>query len=281
MLIRSWLYVPGTDAGKLEKALARGADAVIADLEDAVPATDKDTARALVRDWLDGLDPRQRGRVWVRVNSGELRAADVAALADVPGLGGLCLAKTESADEVAEVDRVLSAAGSAAQVAPLLETPGAVLDALSIARAPRVRHLQIGEADLRASLGVEPGPDGIELLHVRSQIVLVSAAAGIARPVAPVSVVYNDPQALRASTAALRRLGFSGRACIHPAQIPVVNEVFTPTEEEVRRARKLLEQFEAAGSGAAAAGDGSMVDEAVARAARAVIATHEALTARP
>ncbi|EFC82355.1 CoA ester lyase [Parafrankia sp. EUN1f] len=305
MSIRSWLYVPGSDATKLAKALDRGADALIVDLEDAVPPSGKDAARTLVRDWLHTLpDPPagataagttaagttapggtaaaaarrpDRPRIWVRVNPGSLRARDVAALADAPNLDGLCLAKTDHAEEVAAVDAELTRAGSTAAVAPLLETPAAITRAAQIAAAPRVRHLQIGEADLRACLGVELGPDESELLGVRSQIVLASAVAGIMPPVAPVSVVYNDPDGLRTSTDRLRRLGFLGRACIHPAQIPVVNEVFTPGAEQVRRARVLIERFEAAG-GAAAAGDGSMVDEAVIRGARRVLATHLALT---
>ncbi|ONH59622.1 hypothetical protein CcI49_16880 [Frankia sp. CcI49] len=318
MSIRSWLYVPGSDATKLAKALDRGADAIIVDLEDAVPPSGKDAARALVRDWLHTLPdppasampargPRAGGptagataaggmapggtasggtaaarrparpRIWVRVNPGSLRARDVAALADAPNLDGLCLAKTDHAEEVAAVDAELARAGATAAVAPLLETPAAITRAAQIAAAPRVRHLQIGEADLRACLGVELGPDESELLGVRSQIVLASAVAGIMPPVAPVSVVYNDPDGLRTSTDRLRRLGFLGRACIHPAQIPVVNEVFTPGAEQVRRARVLIERFEAAG-GAAAAGDGSMVDEAVIRGARRVLATHLALS---
>ncbi|GAA4988904.1 hypothetical protein GCM10023205_69920 [Yinghuangia aomiensis] len=116
----------------------------------------------------------------------------------------------------------------------------AVLAARDIAGAPRVRRLQVGEADLCAELGVEPGTDERELLGVRSQIVPTSAAAGIEPPVAPASTNFTDLAALQASTEALRRLGYRGRACIHPAQLAVVHGVFTPSAEEVARARALL-----------------------------------------
>ena len=109
----------------------------------------------------------------------------------------------------------------------------AVLRAGEIARAPRVQRLQIGEADLRADVGVTPGADERELLYVRSHVVLASTAAGIAPPIAPVSTNFRDLDAFRASTEALARLGFVGRACIHPAQVAIANEVFTPTAEQV------------------------------------------------
>nr|BFE78220.1 hypothetical protein GCM10020093_008210 [Planobispora longispora] len=155
---------------------------------------------------------------------------------------------------------------------PLLESGAAVLAAAEIARAPRVVRLQLGEADLRADLGVEPGPDERELLWARSQVVLASAAARIAPPLGPVSTDFRDLDRLRASTLALRRLGFRGRACVHPAQIAVVNEVFTPTGEELERARRLVERFEASGTGVVLDDAGRMVDEAVIRQARRTLA---------
>nr|WP_235735418.1 hypothetical protein [Nocardioides alcanivorans] len=116
------------------------------------------------------------------------------------------------------------------------------------------------------------GPDERELLWVRSQIVVASAAAGIAPPIAPVSTDFRDLDALRTSTEALARLGFVGRACIHPAQVAVVNDVFTPGEEVVAEARDVLAAMAAAGSGIALDSRGRMLDEAVARQARLVLA---------
>ena len=136
-----------------------------------------------------------------------------------------------------------------------------------------MQRLQVGEADLRADLGVTPGADERELLCARSQVVLASAAAGIAPPVAPVSTELPRPRRVRARRpSALARLGFVGRACIHPAQVAVVNEVFTPSPEAVERARLLLAEFGGAGRAVGVDADGRMVDEAVLRQARTVLA---------
>ena len=270
-LARSALYVPGDAPDKLAKALDRGADEIIVDLEDAVPAAGKESARRAVRVWLHDLPALDVG-VWVRINAGDLREMDVEAVADAPALTGLVVAKTETADELVALDALLTSLGSAARVVPLIESAAAVLRASELAEAPRVQRLQVGEADLRADLGVTLGPDESELLFVRSQVVLASAAAGIAPPIAPVSTNFRDLDAYRTSTEALGRLGFVGRACIHPAQVQVANHVFTPNDDEVARARDLLSRFEAAGSGIALDAEGRMVDEAVARQARLVLA---------
>ena len=270
-LARSALYVPGDAPDKLAKALDRGADEVIVDLEDAVPAAGKEAARRAVRVWLHDLPNLDVG-VWVRINPGAMRADDVRAVADAPALTGLVVAKAETAAELEDLDRVLGSLGSSARVVPLIESASAVLRASELAAAPRVQRLQVGEADLRADLGVTLGPDELELLHVRSSIVLASAAAGIAPPIGPVSTNFSDLDVLRHSTEALARLGFVGRACIHPAQVVIANDVFTPSDDEVARARDLLTRFEAAGSGVALDAEGRMVDEAVARQARLVLA---------
>ena len=271
VLARSALYVPGDAPDKLSRALERGADELIVDLEDAVPVRGKDAARSAVAGWLaDLVDPV--AAVWVRVNPGALREVDVRAIASAPALRGLVTAKTETVEELVALDRLLTGLGSRACVVPLLESAAAVLRAPALAAAPRVHRLQLGEADLRVDLGVRPGPDEVEMLHVRSAVVVASAAAGIAPPIAPVSTDFRDLDAFRTSTAALARLGFVGRACIHPAQVAVANAVFTPSEAEVGEARALLAAFEAAGAGIAVDARGRMVDEAVARHARLVLA---------
>ncbi|MCC5577311.1 CoA ester lyase [Microtetraspora sp. AC03309] len=271
MSARSHLYVPGDAPEKLAKALTRGADALIVDLEDAVPAAGKDAAREAVAGWLRTADPGPV-EIWVRVNPGDLREADVRAVATAPALTGLVLAKVETAEELADVDALLTSLGAdRLPVVPLLESAAAVLRAPRIAAAPRVARLQVGEADLRADAGITLGPDERELLWVRSQVVLASAAAGIDPPVGPVSTDFRDLDALRDSTAALARLGYVGRACIHPAQIAVVNEVFTPAAEEVAWAGDLVDRFEASGSGVLLDSKGRMVDEAIVRQARRVL----------
>jgi len=279
---RSHLYVPGDRPDVLAKALGRGADALIVDLEDAVAVSAKDAARAAVAEWLAGLPAAADNpvEVWVRVNPGDAALVDVEAVA-LPGLAGICLAKAESAAEVAAVAALLDRleaergiAGGSIGIAPLLESAAAVLRAAEIAQAPRVRRLQVGEADLKADTGIEPGDDERELLWVRSQVVLASAAAGIDPPVGPVSTNFRDLDALRASTEAVRRLGYRGRACIHPAQIAVVHEVFTPSSEQLDAARALIAAYDAAvagGSGVLIGPDGRMVDEAVVRQARRLV----------
>jgi citrate lyase subunit beta/citryl-CoA lyase len=148
------------------------------------------------------------------------------------------------------------------------------LEAFPIAQGPRVRHLQIGEYDLAADLGVVPGQDGAELLFARSQVVTVSAASGIDPPVAPVSVELRNLVAFKESTTALRRLGFVGRACVHPVQLGPVHEVFTPTQAELEHAHRTLAQLDEAGrqsSGVLIGEDGRLIDEAVARSARRLL----------
>ena len=283
MLPRSYLYVPGDAQEKLDKALGRGADALIVDLEDAVPPAGKDAARAAVAAWLaqQPAAGEQPVELWVRVNPAELGHTDVRAVVG-PALTGVMVAKTESAAELTALDAVLAEAEAAAGLAagtigvvPLLESAAAVLRAEEIAAGPRVVRLQVGEADLAADTGITPGEDERELASIRTRTVLVSAAARINPPVAPVSTNFRDLAKLRASTEALARQGYIGRACIHPAQIAVANEVFTPDAAAVTAARELVAIFDAAmaaGRGVAVGADGRMIDEAVVRKARRVLA---------
>lgn len=270
MLSRSALYVPGDAPDKLRKAVDRGADELIVDLEDAVAPANKALARDVVFAWLEGIE-KTDVKIWVRINAGADRFLDVDAVAECEELEGFVVAKTESADEIVALDAHLTQLGSKAKLVPLLESANAVLSAREIAAAPRVERLQVGEADLRADVGVTPGDDERELLFSRSFVVFASSAAGIAPPIAPVSTEFRDLEAYRASTEALARMGFVGRACIHPAQAAVANEVFTPSEEKVAWAREVIEALENAGSGVAVDSRGRMLDEAVARQARLVL----------
>ncbi|WP_433360076.1 HpcH/HpaI aldolase/citrate lyase family protein [Streptosporangium sp. CA-115845] len=289
MTARSYLYVPGNAPDKLAKAAGRGADALIVDLEDAVPHSGKIAARAAVADWLSNLAssggrPPGGPEIWVRINPGEAGHADadaIARAAEGRALAGLCVAKTESAKEIENLAKLLDAietrsrlAPGAVALTPLLESAAALFAAPAIARAPRVVRLQLGEADLAADLGVRPGPEARELLWARSQVVAASAAAAITPPVSPVSVEIRDLDAFRESTHALARLGFLGRACVHPAQIPVVHEVFTPSSELLAAAREVLARYQdalTAGSAVCLDAHGRLVDEAVVRSARRVV----------
>jgi citrate lyase subunit beta/citryl-CoA lyase len=228
--VRSLLYVPGDAPGKLAKALSRGADGLLVDLADAVLRIDESSVRTEVAAWLRTVPPE--AEVWVRINPGPLGHDDARALVG-PGLRGLVVARTDSTTQLDALDHVLSiveaenrlAHGSVA-VAPMLESAAGLLAAASIARGARVVRLHLGEYALRAELRVEASLDERELLHVRSQVVVAGAAAGLAAPVGPISTEIGDSDRLRSSSLALRRLGYGARVCLHPAQVDVVNEVF-------------------------------------------------------
>ncbi|QYJ16591.1 Citrate lyase subunit beta [Rubrobacter xylanophilus DSM 9941] len=268
---RSYLYVPGSDPRRIEKALSSEADAVIIDLEDAVVPDRKDEARKNVAGVLE-REPTKP--VFVRVNApgSALCERDVEAVAR-PGLAGLRLPKTESPEEVRRIAERLEELGCGAVIQCLIESALGLEMAFELARShPRVTALAPGEADLAADLGVS-GEEG--LLYARSRVVAASRAAGLQGPVQSVYTDVRDLEGLRRSTEAGKRLGFFGRSAIHPAQVPVINEIFTPTGEEVARARELLQAMEraaASGTGAFALEDGRFVDEAVVRAARLTLA---------
>lgn len=280
---RSYLYVPGSAAEKLAKVRTRGTGAVIVDLEDGVAAGRKAEARAVVADWLVAVADDKGGvggpEIWVRINTGEAGLADISSTFCL-ALAGVCVPKVSSPDDLgparARLHDLETAAGRshATMLMPLIETARGLLAAAEIARADGVARLQLGEVDLGAELGVERSSDATGFLLARSQVVLASAAAGIDPPVGPVSVDFDDLEQFRASTLALKRLGFRSRACVHPAQVAVVNEVFAPTDAEVQRARELVQAFDeeaAAGTGVWRGPQGTMVDEAVVRAARRLL----------
>ncbi len=268
---RSYLYVPGDRPEFLEKATLRNADALIVDLEDAVPMASKDDARRTVMQWLEQLDVTSTQQVWIRVNPGAIGEVDMEALAGSFAITGFCLAKTEAAGEVEDRAALLARRQSRAQLMPLLESAGAIFQAVSIAQAPRVARLQIGEADLAADTGIDPSPGGGEFAWARSVVVFASAKAGVGAPVAPVDPDFRDLAALRESTENLRRSGFFGRACIHPAQLDIVNATFTTTGAAVEAARLLLASHASSGAGVSVGSDGRMVDEAVLRSARRLV----------
>ena len=265
---RSYLYVPGHVARKLERARDFGADALIIDLEDAVPFNQKQEAMAATSAWLDA--GTSDGEVWVRVNESGRGIADVRALAGHEEITGFVLPKVDTAADVLAVSALLDELGASQMLMPMIESASAVHNALEIAGATRVRLLQMGEIDLAADLGMTPGSDESELASIRTQVVLVSRLAGLVPPPAPVSSGYRDLEAFAVSTARLARLGFLGRVCIHPSQIPVAHGVFSVTDQQVEEAEALIakaEQAAASGLGAVDDGRGNMIDPAVLRAA--------------
>lgn len=275
MIPRSWLYVPADDPVRLAKAAGRGADALIIDLEDGVAPNAKPRAREHLADFLTTSTDSGVPALWVRVNSDpELLEEDlVAALR--PGLSGIVMAKAESPGLINSVaERLRSSGLGELGLMPLIETGLAVFSVADLASVPGVTHLQVGEADLRADMHITFGPDESELLLVRQRVVIVCAALGLPAPIAPVSVEFRDLDVFRAGTQRLARMGYVGRACIHPAQVAIANEEFTPTAAELEQARQLISQADdaaAAGRGAFVDADGRMVDEAIIRSARRIV----------
>jgi citrate lyase beta subunit len=267
--LRSLLFVPGSDERKLLKALGSDADGVIADLEDGVAPAEKEAARSLVRRVL--AEAETRCALLVRVNgvgTSELED-DLAAVEGLP-LDGLVLPK-------AAPEAVALLGDGGPPLLALVETASGLRQAYEIASAPRVEALMLGAADLGAELRLEPREDGLELLHARSQLVLDSAAARVRPPFDGVCLATHDKGGLAAEARLARSLGMGGKACIHPAQVGVVNEVFAPTGEQVAWAKQVVEAYERGqreGRGAVAL-NGSMVDLPVVERARQVLAEAE------
>ena len=264
---RSFLFTPGSDERKLGKALAAGADAVVADLEDAVLPTEKERARTLVAGAMAAAQDGGSLRL-VRVNAAgsEWFEADLAALAGV-GLDGIVLPK-------ASPDAAGLAASSGLPVVAIVETAAGLRSAHDTATTAGVVALVLGAVDLGLELGLEPRPDGQELLFARSTLVVDSAAAAIRPPIDQVWVDVGDLDGLRRDCELGRSLGLRGKACIHPAQVPVVNESFTASVDAVAEAREIVSAYEqAAGAGqGAVALDGKMIDLPVVERARGILA---------
>ena len=263
---RSWLYVPGDRPDRVAKALLSNSDAVIVDLEDAVRPGQRKLARSTAI--AAATLPRAAGiEMWVRINPGDEGRHDLSVIAGVRGIDGLVLAKCESADWIAEV---AAATPEAWALSPLLETARAVRDIDSIVSAPRIGQCHLGEVDLLADLRGAP-PAGQRLIDTaRVALVIACAAAGTSPPIGGVHLQLADLESLAATSAELAQLGFSGRAIVHPAHCTVVNEMFTPSVEDVAWALGVLQTAASAGGGAVRGANGSMIDEAVLRRARGI-----------
>lgn len=249
---RSYLFVPGNRPERFARACSSGAHAVIVDLEDAVPPGEKDTARAALAAWLSPANP-----VFVRVNAADTpwHAADLE-LCKAAGVAGVVLPKAEFIGNHL-ID--ICEAGDR-HILPLIETAAGFEAARKIAGSPRVQRLLFGSIDFQVDLGIDG--EGDELLFFRSQLVLVSRLAGIQAPVDGVCTEIDEPETLEADTLRGKRLGFGGKLCIHPRQVPLVNARFAPSPEEIVWAKRVLEAADKA-DGAAVAVDGRMVDRPV------------------
>ncbi|MET9676144.1 aldolase/citrate lyase family protein [Streptomyces sp. NPDC006482] len=255
----TWLYAPGDRPEVVSKALSSGADVVIVDLEDAVAPHRKAYALAATVDLLADAHPVP---VHVRVHTPH----DIPTLAPLPGLCGLRVPKVTHATDI---HRIVALAPGLA-LYPLLENALAVEHAFAIATAhPAVRGIALGEADLRADLGVR---DDSGLDWPRSRVVVAARAAALPPPAQSVHPDIGDLDALAAGCARGRAMGFLGRAAIHPRQLPVIERSYLPTPEEVDAAREVVAAAGTGDRGALALPDGRFVDAAVVEGARRVLA---------
>lgn len=259
---RTYLFVPGNRPERFQKAIDSGADAVILDLEDAVPADEKVRARESVCAWLG-----ENKQAYVRINAADTPwfDADVAALVSLPSVSGIIVPKAANA----AVLNAISAAGHAKlKLLPLIESAAGFGALDEIARARSVERLLFGTIDFQLDTGITE--EGEELSYFRSQLTLASRLAGIAAPVDGVTTNFNDPQVIEAAARRARRFGFGAKLCIHPKQIAPIHAAFAPTAAEREWARRVLDAAESTG-GAATAMDGMMVDLPVILRARAIL----------
>ena len=268
-LLRSLLFVPGDNPSKLAKSRSAAADALVLDWEDAVLPQDKPKARALATEFL-----RSRAGlatpILVRVNpvASTCFEEDAVAFAGcVPD--GIVLSKCRSADNVRRLEQILGERGPAATclVFPMVESAEGLLNAHAIAKSStRVAALLFGAEDFSADVGIRPTEGEWELLYARSALVTAARAAGLDSIDSPY-LEFRNTEEVRASAQRARNLGFTGKLAIHPAQVQVLNEVFSPSESEIEEARRILSAYSSSATGVTVVA-GRMVDEAVARKAR-------------
>jgi citrate lyase subunit beta/citryl-CoA lyase len=282
--LRSLLFIPGNKAAWMEKAPRYGADALILDLEDSVPLVDKDVARTLVREAIEHLSIRGQ-TVYVRINALEtgLTGEDLSAIV-CKGLTGLIPPKIETVDDVQELDTLLhyferreGLSEEHVELIPMLETAKGVYNAYVIALASSRVASIAGSAgkggDTNRSLGFRWTKEGTETLFIRSKVLLDARAAGIEQPLIASWFEVGDLDGLLADAQRNRQLGYSGMLLIHPSHIAPVNQIFTPTAEELSYYKGLLAAMEVAerqGTGAVTY-QGAMVDIAMVKTAQQVL----------
>ena len=273
---RSYLYAPGHRPELVGKALAGEADAVIADLEDGVPGSAKDAARAAVAEI---VAERYRPTLHVRVNPvcTDTGRADLEAMAAAKA----AVVHLPKVADPGEARRAVDILGAAVDVVCLLETARGIEAAYEIASAhPRIVGIALGEADLGADLGLSGAEADAGLAFARGRCVVAARAAGLRRPVQSVYPHLGDPDGLAETSRRGRALGFFGRSAIHPAQVPIINKAYLPSAEELEAARALVAALPE-GDGSAVLDDGRFVDPAVVQRARWTLAWDPTLEAHP
>ena len=269
---RSWLFAPGDSDRKMDKANAGAADVVILDLEDAVAEGEKSKARSMVTEFLKA-HAAQRARLWVRINplQSSHAVADLAAV--VRGRpGGIMLPKACGRHDVELLDHYLTALevafggepGSTRVIVLVTETAEAMFTTGSYAGAPRLAAMTWGAEDLADSLGAshnrnDDGSYAFTFQLARSFCLVGAAAAGVPA-IETIHGDFRDDAGLRRRAAQVRRDGYRGMLAIHPAQVDVINEAFTPSAEELTAAREIVDLFAANPAAGTIGHNGAMLD---------------------
>lgn len=283
-LRRTMMFVPGANAAMLRDAPLYGADSIMFDLEDSVSLKEKDTSRALVHFALKTFDYSQVETV-VRVNGLDTCGAlDVEAVV-LAGIDVVRLPKTETAQDIIDVEAVIEKVErdngieiGRTKMMAAIESAEGVLNAPAIAKASqRLIGIALGAEDYVTNMKTRRYPDGQELFFARSMILHAARAAGIAA----IDTVYSDvnnPEGFQNEVRLIKQLGFDGKSVINPRQIPLVNEIYTPTEKEIQNAKEVvwaIREAESKGSGVISL-KGKMVDKPIVERAERVIALAKA-----
>jgi citrate lyase subunit beta/citryl-CoA lyase len=274
-MIRSLLYVPAAAEKFVARAHERGADGIILDLEDSIPPSGKAAARAALTAAVPAVG-RAGARVFVRINSEPALLEPDALAACRAGAAGLFVPKVRSPDTLRQLADLLEvvereSGRTAMRFVPLLEDPGAILDARAIALAsPRVLAIAAGGEDLATAMDAEPTADMLRLPKLLVHLAAKAAGVlslGLLRSIAD----FSDTEAIAASAREARSLGFDGATCIHPAVVPIFNKAFSPDPAALDTAHRMVAAFDAAGH-AACLFDGKMIDLPIVERARRLIA---------
>lgn len=256
---RSFLFAPGHRPGRFAKAAASGADVVILDLEDAVGPNQKTEAREHVRAWL-----AEGHRAVVRINApGTPWYEDDIAMA----CKTTCAVMVPKAESHAQLDGVVGRLPAGAVVIPLIETAIGIAQAIGVCSAASVVRPAFGSVDLAAQLGVDHNSHDA-LRYARSAVVLAAAATGCAAPIDAVTTTLDDDRVLEADLRHAIELGFTGKLCVHPRQLAVIDREFAPSEQEIAWARGVLD---AMADGSVTVHDGQMIDRPVMLRAQAIL----------
>ena len=273
--MRSLLFVPADGGSKLDKAMASGADGVIIDLEDSIAAESKESARKLALDFLKSAQShKDRPQLLVRINGLDTGMTDADLDAVVPGKpDAVLLPKAEGGATVIHLDAKLTVRealaglpeGEIKLLAQTVESPAGLFSAGSYRNcSARLIGMTWGPEDLSAELGAEANReiDGTltEPYRIARAMCLFGAAAAKVSAIETIYVNFRDTDLLRKDTELARRDGFTGRLAIHPAQVPVINEVFTPSTAQIEKAKAIVAAFEAKPGAGTVGMDGKMYD---------------------